>query len=624
MCGIVGVFNHDLRRPVEEHLLTEMTGKLRHRGPDDKEIYIRDSVGFGFCRLTIIDLFSGNQPFYNEDRSIILICNGEIFNYKELKKDLVAKGYVFRSECDVEVILFLYIEYGKSLLGKLNGQFAFAIYDSNKREIFIARDHFGICPLYYYVDNNVFLFASEIKALTSHPAIVKRINVSGLDQIFSFPGAVAPTTMFKGIMNLQPGHYGLLKEGRLTVHEYWDLNYPVAGYKYETRNEDYYVEQLEDLLTRSVTYRLNSDVPVGFYLSGGLDSSLIGALIKHIRGNAIFDSFSICFSDKTDREINERRYQQIMMAELRTKHNEIEFCWSDIDNKLKEIIYHAESPLKETYNVCSLALSQRARAEKVKVVLSGEGADELFGGYAGYKFDMLRGDRVDRNNLDYILEGQVREVLWGDADFIYERDEYEFKETKKAIYSQILNGAYNEFDCLTTGVINRDKVRNRHVFNQRSYIDFKLRLAAHLIADHGDRMTAANGVEGRYPFLDIDLIEFVKCIPPEMKLKGMTEKYILKKLGKKYLPKEIVDREKFGFVAPGSPQLLKNNNEWIHDLLSYNTIKRQGYFNPDMVERLKKLYSSDDFILTPPYDTDLLIIILTFNIFLEVFGMPSL
>ena len=624
MCGIVGIYNFDSQKPVEEGILLAMTHKLQHRGPDDASLHVEQNVGVGFRRLSIIDLANGQQPFFNEDRSVVMICNGEIFNYRELRQDLLAKGYRFTSECDVEVILHLYAEYGTQLVSKLNGQFAFAIYDKNIQELFLARDHFGICPLFYYMDDEMFLFASEIKALLPHPDVQRAVNFAGLDQIFSFPAIIAPTTLFKGVSSMPPGHFAVLRSRQFKLQEYWDLDYPLKNYTYEQRSEASYAEQLEELLLKSVHYRLNSDVPVGFYLSGGLDSSLIGALMKHTRKDVAFDSFSISFASREDKTINEQKYQQLMSRHLGVKHNDIEFDWSDMDKKLREVVYHSEAPLKETYNVCSLALSKKARQEKVKVVLSGEGADELFGGYAGYKFDMQRGHQYIEKDLEYLMEDQVRSVLWGDADFIYERNEYEFRDTKKAIYSARINEVYDEFDCVSRPIVNHRRIKERNVFNQRSYVDFKLRLAGHLIADHGDRMTFANSVEGRYPFLDINLVEFMRFMPPSIKLKGMLEKYILKQVANKYLPNEIIKREKFGFVAPGSPQLLKNNIEWVNDMLSYETIKKQGYFNPDTVERLKKLYRREDFTLTPPYDNDFLIIILTFNIFLEVFDMPTL
>ncbi|SHN76714.1 asparagine synthase (glutamine-hydrolyzing) [Chitinophaga sp. CF418] len=625
MCGITGIIYNNRQQTVDENILRQMAGKMEHRGPDDATSYADGHVGFGFRRLSIIDLAHGQQPFFSADDNIVMICNGEIYNYKELRADLQARGHIFRSACDVEVILHLYREYGTGFLNMLNGQFAFALYDKNKQTLFFARDHFGICPLFYSQQEHVFLFGSEMKALLEFPGMPRDVDLGGLDQIFSFPANIAPVTMFKHIRSLQPGYYGLFSNGKLELHEYWDLEYPEEAHVYEEKPESYYIEQLDELLQQSVRYRMHADVPVGFYLSGGLDSSIIGATMRSLKNGRDFSSFSICFSGSPDnKEINEQRYQRLMSEHIGSMHHEVEFNWKDLDNKLKQVVYFSEAPLKETYNVCSLALSGKAKAQQIKVILSGEGADELFGGYAGYKFDYQRAKNGVVKDLDYLMEDQVRKTLWGNEDFIYEKNEYEFKGTKEALYSTGVNDVYSQFDCLRQPAVAHKRLQKRHIFHQRSYVDFKLRLAGHLIADHGDRMTLANNVEGRYPFLDVPLVEFVRQIPPGLMLKNMKEKYILKRLADKYVPREIIDREKFGFVAPGSPQLLKNNNEWVNDLLSYDYIKRRGYFNPDTVERLKAMYTHKDFILTPPYDMDLLIIILTFNIFSEVFEVPSL
>jgi len=289
------------------------------------------------------------------------------------------------------------------------------------------------------------------------------------------------------------------------------------------------------------------------------------------------------------------------------------------------MIYHSECPVKETYNTCSLALSAAAQSNGVRVVLNGEGADEMFAGYEGYRFDQFRiknGRKLD--DLETMLEDEVREKLWGDKDLFYEKDQLAFRETKQALYSAQLNEAFEEFDCLNFPLVNTDRLRGRHFVHQRSYLDFKLRLAAHLIADHGDRMAMANSVEARYPFLDIDLIEFSRHIPPDLKLHGFTEKYVLRKVAEGLVPRSVTQRQKFGFHAPGSPYLLQQGVEWINDLLSYERIKRQGYFNPEVVERLKAKYSKPGFKLNLPLEDDFLIVVITFSLFCEIFNMPTL
>lgn len=621
MCGLVGFIDTRGERKPDRELLGRMTDKLVHRGPDSAGFFVDYYAALGFRRLSIIDLESGDQPIYNEDGSVVLLCNGEIFNYVELKKTLVQKGHHFRTRSDVEVLLHLYEEHGVDFLDKINGQFAFVIYDRKNRRLFLARDHFGINPLYYTIVNGLFIFASEIKAILEHPQVPREVDLTGLDQTLSFPGLVSPRTMFKGIQSLKSGHYIVVEHGNVSVKEYWDLDYPPLGTGSVVKSESDYVEELKELLTRSVSYRLQSDVPVGFYLSGGLDSSLIGALINHVAPNTRRHSFSIGF---TDTDISETKHQRLMADFTRSIHNEIIFDWSEIVERLSQMIYHCECPVRESYNTCSMALSAAAQNAGVKVVLTGEGADELFAGYVGYRFDSFRDRESKSYDLETALEDEMREKLWGDKDLFYEKDHLALREVKQTMYSGRVNERYREFDCLNHGLINKERLRGRHPVHQRSYLDFKLRLSDHLISDHGDRMTLANSVEGRYPFLDIDLVEFSTRTPPELKLNNYIEKYILKRVAEDFLPAEIVKREKFGFHAPGSPYLLQHGIEWVNDMVSHERIKRQGYFNPDVIDRLRDQYTQSGFKLNLPFEDDLLIVVLTFGIFLDTFNLPNL
>jgi len=618
MCGITGVFNFSGGPPVERDVIERMADALAHRGPDDSGFYVEDRLGFGFKRLSIIDLTSGNQPIYNEDRSIVMICNGEIFNYKELRHELESKGHRFYTHSDVEVLAHLYEEHGTDFLNKLNGQFAFAIFDRKTNTLLLARDHVGIAPLFYTVIDNTFIFASEIKAILKHPLVRREVDLTALDQIFSFPGLVSPRTMFKNIHSLKPGHSILIRDGRIEVNEYWDLNYPLASEIDTGKPESYYIEKLDELFSRSVQYRLQADVPVGFYLSGGMDSSLTASVIRKLHSEKRH-SFSIGFQQA---DIDERKYQELMADAVGSIHHNVIFDWPDISNRLRQVIYHAETPLKESYNTCSLTLSELVRENGIKVVLTGEGADELFAGYVGYRFDMQRGEfDDDLYSPEMMMEKEIREKLWGDPEFFYERNQYELRETKQAIYSKGVNERFREFDSVNHDLVDRAKLAGRHPMHKRSYIDFKLRIADHLLADHGDRVAYANSIEARYPFLDVEFIEFVKTIPPSLMINGPVEKYILKRLSERYLPEQIIHREKFAFVAPGSPYLIRENIEWINDLLSYESIKKQGYFNPDTIERLKKMYQADNFNVNQTFENDLLMIVLTFGIFLEVFEM---
>ncbi len=621
MCGFVGYTDLKNEREVSRSLLARMTERLVHRGPDSDGYFVEGVTGLGFRRLSIIDLASGDQPLYNEDGSLVLLCNGEIYNYRELRNTLKQKGHVFSTNSDVEVLLHLYEDEGVDLLHKINGQFAFVIYDRKQKTLFLARDHFGINPLFFTVMDGTFIFGSEIKALIEHPSIDRKVDLTGLDQVFSFPGLVSPRTMFKGIESLPNGHYILVKNGNVKITQYWDLDYPQAGEIARDKPESYYVEKLKYLFAQSVKYRLQADVPVGFYLSGGLDSSMIASMIRKVSPDVTRHSFSIGFNQT---EICEAKYQRMMAEYSESAHHEIMFDWKEIAERLPRMIYHSECPVKETYNTCSMALSEAARATGITVILTGEGADELFAGYVGYRFDQFGLRTEKKHDLGSMLEDELREKLWGDATLFYETEHYAFREIRSALYSAMLNDSFDEFDCLNFPLVDKERLKGRHFVHQRSYLDFKLRLADHLISDHGDRMALAHSVEGRYPFLDIDLVEFSKCIPPELKLNEFTEKYILRKVAEDLVPPEIINREKYGFHAPGTPYLLRQNIDWINDLLSYERIKRQGYFNPGAIERLKARYSKEDFHLNLPFESDLLMTVLSFGIFLDTFDMPSL
>ena len=623
MCGICGYFDISKKRSADKNVLVTMTNTITYRGPDSAGYFIKENVGLGFRRLSLIDLEGGHQPLYNEEESIVLVCNGEIFNYLELKEILVKKGHRFRTNTDVEVLIHLYEEYGVEFLNKLNGQFAFVLYDSQRQKLILARDPMGICPLFYTIVDNVLVFGSEIKAILAHPLVTREVDLTGLDQILTFPGLVSPRTMFKNIKSLNSGHYILVRDNDLQIKEYWDLNYPTIDEIPSQQPESYYTEKLQELLIQSVNYRLHADVPVGLYVSGGLDSSLVAAIASKIRPESKIHSFSIEFTDK---DICESKYRELLLKHLNFIHHEIPFDSRQISDRLVSAVYHSECPLKETYNTASLALSSCANGNGIKAILTGEGADELFAGYVGYRFDQLRYRNLSQNqktfNLETVLEDELRLKVWGDENIFYERDLYAYRDTKLALYSSELNDKVSEFDCLNFELVNPQKLRDRHFIHQRSYLDFKLRLSDHLVSDHGDRMALANSVEARYPFLDINLVEFAKEIPPNLKLNGLKEKYILKQAAIDFIAPEIINREKFAFHAPGSPHLLKQDIEYIHDLLSFDLIKKQGYFNPVTIENIKKQYLKDDFHLNLPFDMDLLLVPLTFGIFLQEFKMP--
>lgn len=619
MCGISGYIKlKGLVTEDDKRILEAMNARLVHRGPDANTVKLFDQVALAFTRLSIIGLSNGMQPIVNEDESLVLICNGEIFNYIELREELRKKGHIFNTDTDVEVIVHLYEEHGMNFLNQLNGQFAFALYDKKIKKLYCVRDQMGIAPLYYTRCNEAFVFASEIKAILEHPAVNREADLTGLDQVLTFPGLISPRTAFKNISSLENGHYlEVDKEGNIQNHEYWDLVYngPVES----SRSEADYIDELEALLQQAVRLRLRSDVTTGFYLSGGLDSSAIAMKIHQLEPSVRKDAFSIAFPDS---EISEAKYQAIVANAANAIHHTKTFHFNDISERLRKTIYHCECPIKETYNTASIALSESVRASGIKVILSGEGADEFFAGYVGYRFDKMRA-------LDFFPddagndEREIRDRVWGDRNFIYERNFKTFNEEKRKLYASPVNDSFNEVDCLNHPVVDKRKLQGLTTLQKRSYIDYKTRMVDHLVSDHGDRMALANSVEVRYPFLDKNLVEFSTTVPCDLKLNDFTEKYIVKKMAARFVPLAIVEREKFGFVAPGSPYLLQHNCEYINDLLSYDLIKRQGFFNPDEVERLKKIYSEPGYKVNVPFENDLLIVVITFGILLDTFFSNS-
>jgi len=619
LCGICGVFRTRGGEPVSLGVIEAMTRTLAHRGPDDRGHFLDRGIGLGFRRLSIIDLTTGNQPLANEARDIFLVCNGEIFNYRPLRDEMIRKGHRFRSRTDVEVLIHLYEEYGDRFLDQVNGQFAFVLFDKSRRRLFAARDHFGVAPFFYTLAGSDFVFGSEIKAILAYPGVDRRVDLTGLDQVLSLPGLVSPRTMFDGIASLPPGHFLIVDEHGPRTEPYWDLTFPPADEVCADRPECSYREEIEQALIDSVRRRLQADVPVGAYLSGGLDSSLVTSIMKANIADPI-PTFSIGFGDQL---IDERKYQRLVAGDLGCKHHEVELGVGGIESRLRDVVWHAECPVKESYDTASLVLSAAARRHGVPVVLSGEGADELFAGYLGYRYDAFRRQRGAMGAIG-AREAELRRRIWGDETIFYEKDLAQLETAKLALYAPALRSRYHGFEFTGSNIIDKSKLRNIHPLHQRSYLDMKLRLGDHLVGDHGDRMLLANGVEGRFPFLDVELAEIACRMPPHLKLQGYQEKYILKEVARKYVPQTIIEREKYSFNAPGSPNLLHSKIEWVEELLSPETIRRQGYFDADAVTALRKRYSQPGFRLSVPNEDDVLLTVLTFGLFLEVFGLPDL
>lgn len=621
MCGLAGFvgIGHDPRAARE--LLDSMVTTLAHRGPESTGFHVDTTVAFAFARLAINDLQAGSQPMYDESRRIVAMTTGEIYNYRELRDLLVGRGHTLHTRCDTEVIPHLYEEFGRDFLTRLDGQFAIVLYDHREQVFIGARDHFGVTPLFYTHQDGRLVFGSEIKAILEHPAVSRRVDLVGLDQVLTLPGLVSPRTMFEDVHSLPPGTAVLFRPGDdPKVWTYWDLAYPRADAGLDRHDESHYVERVEELLVKSVEKRLQSDVGVGLYLSGGLDSSLVGAIMRHLMPDSEIRSFAAAFPE---REISESDYQRLMSGVLDTRHTERFVHGEEIATRLRTVVRHTECPLKESFNSAAHALSEAVHRTGTKVVLTGQGADEFFGGYIGYRFDRIRRSQPAVGGDAALREARVRARLWGDENFFYERNDADFRLTKAALYSASVREHQDAIDCLDHPLVDRERLVGLDHLHRRSYLDLKLRLGDHLLGDHGDRMAFAHSVESRHPFLDRELVEFLAVVPPDLKLKGLEEKYLLKQVARSWIPRSVVEREKFGFTAPGSPHLLRQDDPAIESLVSRERVEADGYFDPDRVEQLVRQYTAPGFRINVPFETDLLMTVITFNMLLDLYDLPA-
>ncbi|WP_329468294.1 asparagine synthase (glutamine-hydrolyzing) [Streptomyces sp. NBC_01431] len=620
MCGLFGFVGGGEPSPVLEERLRSMHRPIRHRGPDSFGTHVEPGIAFGFARLAINDLGGGQQPMYSEDGRVVAMTTGEIYNQRELRARLTAKGHVFKSSCDTEVVPHLYEEYGPDFVTHLDGQFAVVLYDRRERLFVGARDHFGVTPLFYTYTGGTLVFGSEIKAILEHPSVVRAVDPVGLDQVFTLPGLVSPRTMFRGVRSVPPGTMVVHRLGEEPrERQYWDLVYPRADEEVERHSDTYYAQRLEELLVASVEKRLQSDVGVGLYLSGGLDSSLVGAIMRRLMPQEEILSFSAAFPE---RELSEAGHQRTMSRFLRTDHHERFIHGDEISERLPDVIRHTECPLKESFDAAAMALSESVNELGMRVVLTGQGADEFFGGYIGYRFDQVRAGQKAGFDGDSLREAELRARVWGDENFFYEGDDVAFRTTKRRLYAPGLLADHPDIDCLEHPLLDRERLVGLHPLHRRSYIDLKVRLADHLLGDHGDRMAFANSVESRHPFLDRELVEFLTTVPTDLKVRGLEEKYLLKQVARNWIPQEIVDREKFGFTAPGSPYLLRQRDERITSLIDPERIRADGYFDADEVSRLTARYSEPGFRINVPFEKDLLMTVITFNLLLDEYELP--
>lgn len=580
-----------------------MFSALRHRGPDDNGIYLDPNgrICLGHTRLSIIDPAGGAQPMSNQKKTIWISFNGEIFNYIELREILLKAGHRFRTNSDTEVILHAYEQYGDGFVQHLNGQFAIALWDAFHQRLLLIRDRVGILPLFYTRQGERLVFASEIKALL--PALVEapRISPVVLDEIFTFWAPCSPHTLFEGIYEVPPGHLLVLENSQLREQVYWDWSFPEHGDYLEGSTAEL-SEQLYELLADATRIRLRADVPVGAYLSGGLDSSALVALIRR-HSSAPLKTFSIGFEEKS---LDESFFQQQLVDHLGVEHSRV-FCYNrDIAEDFPATIFHAETAILRTAPTPMRRLSGLVRASGYKVVLTGEGADEAFGGYDLFKETKIRSFWA-RHPLSVwrpiLLKALYPYLETSGAQAItYLRNFYGIglDHPDQAGFSHLprwfTTGQCKVFFSPELRATLRDEAIIRlagklpseyncwHSFNRAQYLEAKILLSNYLLCSQGDRMLMANSVEGRFPFLDHRVIEFANRLHPRLKMRGLNEKYLLKQAVSAYLPRGILERHKQPYRAPDIPAFFSANPPaYVDDLLSEEKLKRYGYFDEKKV-----------------------------------------
>jgi asparagine synthase (glutamine-hydrolysing) len=596
MCGIAGKFSLDGERPVSAELIKRMTDVIAHRGPDGEGHYVAGPIGLGHRRLSIIDLSTGAQPLSNEDGTIWITFNGEIYNYLELRRLLLSRGHVFKTQSDTEVIVHLWEEYGVDCVQHLRGMFAFGIWDAKQRVLFVARDRVGIKPLYYAQTPHALIFASEIKALLLDPDLPRELNPRAIDRFLTYLYLPGPETMFQHVRKLEPGHYLLATRDKVEQRQYWDLHYAPDQ---RWRSLDEAAEALNALLRDTVADHMISDVPVGFLASGGVDST---ALLSYAveRTDKPIQTFTVGFSGSS--VVDERPYARLAAKRFNTTHHEITISAEDFQRFLPQYVWHMEEPVCEPPAIALYYVSKLAR-KHVTVLLSGEGGDEAFGGYPEYRnypaFERMkamagpfRGAAGVALGLASRLGGNGRlgkyAALVGGSmsDYYFSRvttpHDY-FNRHKRSLYSadfaRTVNGS--EASSITRALFMH--VDGGDVLNQMLYVDTKTWLPDDLLIK-ADKITMANSLELRVPFLDHKVLEFAAALPPEFKVSGRQTKRVLKRAFEQRVPAEILTRKKAGFPVPFSTWLTTDLRAFVRDTVLSRAALSRGYFRPQGLE----------------------------------------
>jgi asparagine synthase (glutamine-hydrolysing) len=613
MCGIAGLFSLDNRvtRAPEtvnavNALLATMIARLHHRGPDGTALFVDGPVGLAHARLSIIDLAGGDQPIHNQDKTIWVVFNGEIFNYLELRAVLVSLGHHFYTQSDTEVIVHLYEQYGEKFVDYLNGQFAIALWDKKQQKLVLARDRTGIRPLFYIEAGGRFIFASEVKALFALPEVHRALDVRALNEICTYWSPLAQHTVFEGVKSLPPGHIMLIAGGKKEINRYWDWDFSDVAPS-QSRSEADYADELRELMIDAVRLQLRADVPVGAYLSGGLDSSIITSLIHNFTDTPL-RTFSLTFEDA---EFDESSHQQELVKFLGTEHTSLQCKKTDIAAAFPRTIFHTETPILRTAPTPLMLLSQHVRESGYKVVLTGEGADEVFGGYDLFKEAKIRRfisrqpeskmrPRILERLYPYLKNSPASGRAFTQTFFsegMEHRDQPFFAHIPRwtttrrigQFFSPDMQAKIGQVDpyAVLLATLPRN-INNWPPMGRDQYVEAHTLMTGYLLCSQGDRVAMANSIEGRFPFLDHRVIEFANRLPPQLKMRGLTEKYLLKKSMKGLLPESVRTRTKQPYRAPDCASFFDAGKpvDYVADLFSASKISSAGYFDATATNKL--------------------------------------
>lgn len=606
MCGINGIaLSSRSGRELDARVLERMRDVIRHRGPDDAGLFVDGRVGFGHRRLSIVDVASGHQPMTNEDGTLHITYNGEIYNHADFRADLEARGHRYRTHCDTETILHLYEEHGAGAVEYLRGMFAFAIWDQNKRELFIARDRLGVKPLYYvHAQDGSLYFASEIKSLLEARAVKPEMNFAALPDFLANHATSGEETLFQGVRRLLPGHWLRWRDGDLRIEKYWDVSFENGAREQERRRDKDYIAEWSELFREAVRLRLMADVPLGMFLSGGIDSSAIAAVMSRMVDEPI-KTFSVAFAE---REANELEYARVVARAFKTDHHEITVSPADFFAALPRLVWHEDEPLAHPSSV-ALYFVSRLASEHVKVVLTGEGSDEMLAGYERY--------RKTVHNLSFgaryhaVTNDTLRRIIYSPVASLSPSSKVRQKLSRTflclppdieslyfdnfAVFPRAMQG-----EMLTPLTLERagsgldpyvamrryfDHHNGSTLLNRMLYADTKTYL--HELLMKQDQMSMAASIESRVPFLDHKLVEFTARLPENLKLRrGWTTKYILRQSMKNLLPEQILKRPKMGFPVPVGAWF-RGPFRWVIDeYVLGERAQARGLFDTDFIRRL--------------------------------------